>query len=71
MPNPNPHPGQGAVQAKGEALWPAYRLSSRPYVGPTSLDPELAFIMANLAGAGRGRGRDRGRVEGGRYVREP
>ena len=43
---------QVAVQAKGGSLWPAYRLSSRPYVGPTSLDPELTFVMANLAGAG-------------------
>ena len=43
---------QVAAQAKGGSLWPAYRLSSRPYVGPTSLDPELTFVMANLAGAG-------------------
>ena len=43
---------QVAVQSKGGSLWPAYRLSSRPYVGPTSLDPELAFVMANCAGVG-------------------
>ena len=43
---------QVAVQAKGDSLWPAYRLSSRPYVGPTSMDPELTFVMANFAGAG-------------------
>lgn len=31
------------------------RLSIRPYLGPTSLDPELALLMSNLGHARRGR----------------
>lgn len=29
----------------------AYSLKKRPYIGPTSMDPEMAFIMCNMAQA--------------------
>lgn len=34
----------------------AFRLRDRRYTGPTSMDCELAFIMANMGKVGRGGG---------------
>jgi hypothetical protein len=30
-----------------------YALPQRAYIGPTSMDPELAFLMTNMAQVGR------------------
>jgi len=46
----------GRRLAPGGQLCPVhrYRLSARPFIGTTSMDAELAFLMANVAGIGPG-----------------
>lgn len=51
----------GRVVAKYQCLEAVgqYTLSTRPYIGPTSMDPQLAFVMCNQAQVRRGAvGRD-------------
>ena len=35
--------------AEGKTFFSKYNLDKRPYLGPTSTDHELAFLMANQA----------------------
>jgi tRNA (guanine10-N2)-methyltransferase len=39
----------GEYLAKGTSFYDQYRLSERAYLGPTSMDHEMAAIMANMA----------------------
>ncbi|CAN0490404.1 unnamed protein product, partial [Hapterophycus canaliculatus] len=46
----------GRVVAEGNReLVAAFDLKKRPYLGPTSMDNELALVMANMALAGKGK----------------
>ncbi|KAF4750582.1 tRNA methyltransferase 11 [Perkinsus olseni] len=45
----------GRYEDKQEPYFARYELTCRPVLGPTSLDNELAFIMANLAKIERGK----------------
>eukprot|EP00955_Chlamydomonas_euryale_P053274 355452-Chlamydomonas_euryale.AAC.4 len=47
-----------------------YALGQRKYIGPTSMDTEMAFIMANMAKGGMARREElRRRERGGRMGR--
>ncbi|KAF4654757.1 tRNA methyltransferase 11 [Perkinsus chesapeaki] len=45
----------GRYEDKQEPYFARYELTCRPVLGPTSLDNELAFIMANLAKIAKGK----------------
>ena len=50
------HGRNGAGQGRGlrQEVITRYSLKTRPYIGPTSMDNELAFLMGNLGHARRG-----------------
>lgn len=37
----------------GDCIWLPYVLTKRPYIGTTSMDAQVAFVMANMAQARR------------------
>jgi tRNA (guanine10-N2)-methyltransferase len=43
------------VGAANRSLLPTYQLKSRRYIGPTTMDAEIAFLMANQGLAGPGK----------------
>ncbi|KAJ3696702.1 hypothetical protein LUZ61_000407 [Rhynchospora tenuis] len=43
------------VGAANRSLLPTYQLKSRKYLGPTAMDAEMAFLMANQGHAGPGK----------------
>ncbi|XP_078172466.1 tRNA modification 11 protein [Carex rostrata] len=43
------------VGAANRSLLPTYQLKSRKYIGPTAMDAEIAFLMANQGLAGPGK----------------
>lgn len=45
----------GRYEDKQEPYFARYELTCRPVLGPTSLDNELAFIMANLSKIDKGK----------------
>lgn len=46
--------GREVAEGNREAVT-AFDLKKRPYLGPTSMDNELALVMANMAHAGKGK----------------
>ncbi|CAN0492331.1 unnamed protein product, partial [Laminaria digitata] len=46
--------GRQVAEGNREAVT-AFDLKKRPYLGPTSMDNELALVMANMALAGKGK----------------